>query len=264
MTRRTFYALEAEAPAETVAEVRTANPYHVDLKHGFTMSDLDAATRMALSRTYGRTLLSRQELYQAAWDGVVDEFLASDAPPDMQHLVAAGSRRVSSVYGAHRRTHGLTDTNDVGPRFAAYWSFDDEPWIDRFHDRIAIAQVWSELDSETRSVITAMALLESRQAAADSLGISYFAFNDRLRKCRQAALQTWFDGETPQQRLLSERGRRVGAYGKPQATHCTKGHEFTPENTQMYRSRPGGAFTRRCKTCVHERYLVRRSQGKRT
>lgn len=44
-------------------------------------------------------------------------------------------------------------------------------------------------------------------------------------------------------------------------THCTHGHEFTPENTYTYHSRRTRwqGWTRSCKTCAHDRYMARRT-----
>lgn len=36
-------------------------------------------------------------------------------------------------------------------------------------------------------------------------------------------------------------------------THCHRGHEFTPENTILKRSRPGGNICRQCRTCWNAR-----------
>lgn len=56
------------------------------------------------------------------------------------------------------------------------------------------------------------------------------------------------------ERERSTRGRRVGAAAaRAEATHCKRGHEFTPENTY---SPPGHPERRRCRTC--------RSEGFRT
>src|SRR5438445_11701273 len=41
------------------------------------------------------------------------------------------------------------------------------------------------------------------------------------------------------------RRRRLGILPRPVATHCKRGHEFTPENTGRFRS--GGRYCRACK-----------------
>jgi hypothetical protein len=47
--------------------------------------------------------------------------------------------------------------------------------------------------------------------------------------------------------------RRKG--GKPRATHCKRGHEFTPENTYSYSNGPSRPPRRHCKTCTAEQAL---------
>jgi hypothetical protein len=44
------------------------------------------------------------------------------------------------------------------------------------------------------------------------------------------------------------------------ATHCARGHEYTPENTQIQRKKAGNT-TRGCKTCHRERAKLRHEAG---
>ena len=53
----------------------------------------------------------------------------------------------------------------------------------------------------------------------------------------------------------SAKGRLVGRYSG--MTHCTRGHEFTPENTRLRRRAGGG---RSCRTCDRDRMRIRRAR----
>lgn len=48
--------------------------------------------------------------------------------------------------------------------------------------------------------------------------------------------------------------------GRPQNSHCVRGHELVGDNVRLYRQ-PSGYTLRSCRICAHERYkdkLVRR------
>lgn len=57
----------------------------------------------------------------------------------------------------------------------------------------------------------------------------------------------------------SLRGESVAAY-HARKTHCVNGHEFSPENTYVYRHR-GGRPRRFCKQCNRDRQTAKRRQG---
>lgn len=48
-------------------------------------------------------------------------------------------------------------------------------------------------------------------------------------------------------------------------THCHRGHEFTPDNTERQApSKPGGRERRRCRKCTHENRARRRAEKSRS
>lgn len=53
--------------------------------------------------------------------------------------------------------------------------------------------------------------------------------------------------------------RRVGAHDKELATHCSNGHEWTPENTHIRRRTLRGKphTSRVCKACERDRSAAR-------
>jgi hypothetical protein len=44
-------------------------------------------------------------------------------------------------------------------------------------------------------------------------------------------------------------------------THCSRGHEYTAENTRLYVPRNRHGFARQCLTCERERSTRRRTEG---
>jgi hypothetical protein len=53
------------------------------------------------------------------------------------------------------------------------------------------------------------------------------------------------------------RGRTAAVINR-EKTHCAHGHEYSAENTRVYRKKNGGSG-RACKTCERERYLARKT-----
>lgn len=47
-------------------------------------------------------------------------------------------------------------------------------------------------------------------------------------------------------------------------THCKRGHEFTPENTDYYRPTVGGGISRKCLACRRERWSEAAAANGRT
>jgi hypothetical protein len=255
MAQLTYYPPpDGPAPAANRLPPRPPTRDQVEIRHGYTMADLDQIARMAMARGYGHMMIDHYDRYQGAWDGAVDLLLTSPIPPDRQDLVAAAARHLSREWKSYRRLHGLTDEGGIGPRFIAYWAEPPEPAAERLMEAMTLKVVWDPLSTTHRDTLAALAAAGDRQRAAACSGVSRHAFTQRLRKARRAALIAWFDHEAAPLRLLADRGRQVGSYDSPLATHCHRGHEFTPENTNWYQSRPGGAKVRRCLACVRLRY----------
>lgn len=251
MVQLTYYPVRDERPAwDGRLPPRPHAPRQVEIRHGYTMADLDQAARIAMSRSIGPGL-DYTDRYQAAWDGGVDHLLGADHPPDRQDLISAATRSLAGEWTAYRRRHGIADAGGVGPRFVAFWTVVDDPVTDKILDRMALVSVWRSLDQKDRDVIAAMGMLGTRTRAADALGMDRDYYNERLRNARRRALRMWFAPDAAPLRLLSDRSRHAGG---PKATHCSKDHEWTPENTYWCRSRPGGAMRRICRACQKARY----------
>lgn len=208
----------------------------VEVKHGYTLLDLDQMTRAAViaDRSMATDIQTRKDI---AWSAIAEHLAASDEPPHRQELIRTGWQAIYREARDSFRQRGRPDeawSTDDGfrPRFVAYWQdFTVTPSHEHgIVEKLAADQVLDTLTPIYRDAIVALAVHDDYRLAAEALGLKYSAFTVRVSTARRQLLALWFEGETP--RKVRRTDRRVEVHGKELATHCGAGHEWTPENTR--------------------------------
>ncbi|MFJ2202407.1 hypothetical protein [Streptomyces violaceusniger] len=259
-------ALAAEftlEPAEDPTDVApdTDAPDHV--AHGYTLRDLHALAKSACvaDRTLSADMTTR---YDLAWSAIAEHLCAADTQPGWNELVRVGWQAIYADVRAVNRMYGVDTTTRSGevataPRFVAYWLADRSDGMDvGLLEGIAVHQILPTLPEHQRQAVVALAVHDDYAAAADALGLKYVTLTARLRFARKAFRDLWFAPDTAPPAHGTD--RRVGAYGKAPATHCSAGHQWTPENTRWGKSRgAGSAKVRRCRACERNRSAARRA-----
>lgn len=241
-----------------------------DLRHGYTLDDLHGIARAAVSAD--RLMASDvKDRYDTAWSAIAEHLYAAEEPPGRQQLVRIGWQAIYQAVRDMRRDRGYSDgynnydgTGPDRPRFLLFWGPQVTPsHEDRVVEREATRQIMATLTNPTyRDAVLALAVHGDYQQAADALGISYKALTARLVVARRQAIGLWHEGETPHRSRHPD--RRVEKYGATLATHCSAGHEWTPENTRVaHHVRNGRRHSaRRCRACERDRAVARRGARK--
>lgn len=227
--------------------------------HGYTIDDLDKMSRAAAIADRSMAL-DYADKTQIAWSAIAEELCAADEPPIRQALIRVGWQAIYRTVRDTYRSHGIHDDGHVMPRFMMWWSstFVAPSPEDRIVEGIAAGQLLDLLGAIYRDAVVALAVHGDYQRAADSLGIRYSTFTVRLSTARKKMHAAWHQGETP--RPLGT-DRRVESRTATLATHCSAGHEWTPENTTWHITvRNGRRYKRRwCRACGHDRGVRRRA-----
>lgn len=179
-----------------------------ELRHGYTLDDLDRLARSAAGSNYTMAADYR-DLYHAAWSAIVDLLIETDERPEPYDLARVGKAAIWQLVRDHRQTYGYRDRewdNGIGsaPRFAMFWyaPFDHGP-ESAVVERTAVPQILAALTERQRQALTAVAAVDGdRTRAAAALGINEKALDHQLRMARRACLALWLEGETPRQVTL--------------------------------------------------------------
>lgn len=256
MTQRTYY--DDGTPEwewwTSPEPQRTRRRDSVVLRHGLTYDDLDHAARIATSRTSGGAL-TVADRYEHAWGAAAIALCEGVEGLTFQDLVDAAWRGLVRASAQVMRHHGVHDkTWQIRPSFRAYWQAtpSDTP-EDRITDRIALSQIWPHLTPRQQDVIVAVATYGSPEAATEALGLAPSTVRAYLHHGRARAAALWWEGETP--RPVQSRSRRSEV-----ADRCTRGHEYTPENTLWRWRRERRSRTRACRACSYDRTRARRKR----
>lgn len=259
MAQLTYY--ETPGPARSWWSTEKPEPgtdwHPIELRHGYTIRDVNAAVRIGLKRT-STTGFSPGERYEIAWSSTILALYEADPRPEFIDLIAAASRAIRDTVRANNKHHGRPDpnSNTTGVGHAIYWTRVDIPAIDRLDELFAIHQVWFALSDADRETLGAMAAAGTARAAARLVGSTYAAYSQRLKAARKRAADIWMDGLTVPSWMTDGRVRHPS--GRPERTHCDAGHEYTPENTRE--PKPGSGQGRQCRACNRRRDAERRSR----
>lgn len=177
------------------------------ITHGYTLTDIHQLTRTAIHRRSAYSACDADERYAAGWHAAVELLLTTEEPPTRHDIIRAAwdaadheTRRTAEHRGAGRTRGDGSRSDGTTVKFWAYW--DSNTRTTPSHetgiiDRIALGQIWPRLTESQRQALTALATLGNYQAAADTLGLDYYAFCRRISTARARYLALWLEGETP-------------------------------------------------------------------
>lgn len=242
----------------------------LQVRHGFTMHDLDIMAKQACRAD--RSLASDADTrYNAAWSAIALALCEAQDAPERHDLVTVGWQAIYREVKEMRGVFGFKDrdgTTEVAsaPRYVQYWYSRPERTDDIIAERVAVHQIMATIPELYRNAVVALAVHDDYQVAADSLGLKYGTFGARVNVARKQFRAHWFAPETAPPAKGTD--RRVGSRTTELRTHCTAGHELTPDN--IYRRpnpKPGRRGERACKKCEQirsqERWAAKKAAAER-
>ncbi|MGW7001334.1 RNA polymerase sigma factor [Streptomyces sp. NPDC054933] len=172
------------------------------IRYGWTLRDLDQFARAVVSnnRTWWPAG-DRDDLYAAAWHGIVEHLYTADTEPRRSGLMEAGRRALAGDVRDTMRHHGARrDSSNNGAKFSLYWS-----WYSRTvhnHDtevveRVALTEILATLTPGQRRALEVLAAGETYERAAQLFGTSPAGLKSQLMKGRRRFRELWHEGETP-------------------------------------------------------------------
>lgn len=227
----------------------------VEVRHGYTLADLEAIARAACRAD--RSLASDAHTrYSVALSAIGLALAEADDPPRREDLVRAGWQAIYDEVRGMRHLYGFAEKDGTrgvasSPRFVEFWWHGTTSFEDALVERLSAPAVLSTLTDSERAAVLALAGHDDYPAAAAALDLRYSTLTVRLSNARKRWYRHWFAPDTPPR--ITGTDRRVEAHGRPPATHCRAGHEYTPENTRWRRDRKG----RDCRACESIRSRAR-------
>jgi hypothetical protein len=244
----------------------------LELRWGYTLADVERLTRIAVSHDRNVSMDYRTR-WDTAYSAVTLALYEAEEPPHREALIRAGWTAIYREAQDRRRQRGYQDAvhstpdprDNLRPRCAIYW---DQRTVapsheERILEQVSAVQVLEVLGTPYLEAILALAAADAYQPAADLLGISYKALNQRIRVARRAILAALHGDETPY--LPYRVDQRSTTYVPKRSTHCSKGHEWTDENTQIRRRMIRGRqhVSRVCRACSQDKGRRRRASKRR-
>jgi hypothetical protein len=171
------------------------------IRYGWTLASLDALARAVVSnnRAWWRAG-DRDDLYAAAWHGIVEHLYTVDTEPRRSELMEAGSQALGIDVRDTMRHHGARrDSTNTGAKHAIYWE-----WAGRatpspengIVERLALQQILPTLTPGQLAAVHALAATGDYAEAARLVG-SPSGLKSQLMKGRRRFRELWHEGETP-------------------------------------------------------------------
>jgi hypothetical protein len=237
------------------------------LRYDYTLADLHAIARLAV-HVAGQFASDWRERYDTAFSAIAEHLYASvHYYPTRPDLVRAGQLAIYAAINGDRRERGFYKHKTIGGQagpasslaYLRYWEWacrntpSHEP---RIVERAAVDQIWPTLTADQRACLTALAVHDDYQVAADALGLTYGNFKSQVATGRRRFLALWHEGEQPSRVWGVD--RRVGSRAAGLSDTCGAGHPWTSENTRMAIGRSVAHAKRRCcRACERERGRAR-------
>lgn len=171
------------------------------IRYGWTLQSLDTLARAVVSnnRTWWPAG-DRDDLYAAAWHGIVEHLYTCDSEPHRHDLMEAGRQALARDVKDTMRHHGARrDGTNTGQRYAMYWEWagratpSPEPGI---VERLALQQILPALTPGQLAAIHALAATGDYAEAARITG-SPTSLKSQLMKGRRRFRELWHEGEKP-------------------------------------------------------------------
>ena len=171
------------------------------IRWGWTLTTLDALARAVVSnnRTWWPAG-DRDDLYAAAWHGIVEHLYTVDTEPRRNDLMEAGRRALANDVRDTMRHHGARrDTSNNGAKYALYWTWYGRAVPSpegRIVERIALHQILPTLTNGQRRAVEALAATGDYREAERLLGTKN-SLTSQLMLGRRRFRELWHEGEIP-------------------------------------------------------------------
>lgn len=218
----------------------------------WTLSALKRCARIAVSRCRISPGSLRDDPYRLAELGIGLAIAVNPNVPEVEAIFAA-QNEIFAARQAVRKDEGKDRGGSPAPNFCRYW-LTEQPRFAQPADvdnRLTLSAVLAGLPPEHLDTLILLAWTDSTKAAALAAGCSTQAMLIRARKARRAALELWFDQETPPDL------KRLLPYRVATRT-CREGHEISGDNVRWETSATGRRHAR-CKACRNARDRERSS-----
>jgi DNA-directed RNA polymerase specialized sigma24 family protein len=172
------------------------------LRGGWTLRDIDRLAKAVVSnnRTWWPAG-DRDDLYAAAWHGIVERLYSADEEPTRIDLMEAGRTALhDDVRDIMRHRGARRDSSNNGQKYAMYWE-----WAGRttpspeqgIVERLALEQILAALTARQREAFSALAATGDYPEAALLLDIADQTYRSLLGRARGAFRGLWHEGEEP-------------------------------------------------------------------
>ncbi|GAB3990126.1 hypothetical protein [Nocardioides marmoraquaticus] len=228
------------------------------LTHGYTLDDVDRATRIAQTK-HKRSLgvIDNGDRYEIAWGAIVERLYecgcgrgqcTRNYDVTFGELLIVAARALDEEVNAERRDSGHDPvTGDERPSFVEYWlpvrkpkHHSDDGFSDRMCDRLMLRHALSTLSGEQYEALAALAAFDNVQTqAAEALGLTRDAYRGRVTRARAQFREAWL-GEVPPTRDPS--------------VECQRGHLWA-EHGEARVDGKGKSYTG-CRKCKDEREII--------
>jgi DNA-directed RNA polymerase specialized sigma24 family protein len=172
------------------------------IRYGWTLHALDALARAVVSNNVTWWPAGdRDDLYAAAWHGIVEHLYTAETEPHRNELMEAGRQALGRDVKDTMRQHGARrDSSNTGQKYAMYWE-----WAGRavpspetgIVERVALDQILDTLTPRQRQALAALAATGDYAECARLLAIEAQTFRSLLGRARGAFRALWHEGETP-------------------------------------------------------------------
>lgn len=190
------------------------------IRGGWTLRTLDQLARTVVSnnRTWWPAG-DRDDLYAAAWHGIVEHLYGAAELPSRISLMEAGRRALADDVRDTMRHHGARrDGTNNGQKYALYWQWAGRAVPSpegRIVDEMALWQILPTLTAGQRAALDALAATGDYAEAARLLGIHKKSIDSQLMLARRRFRALWHEGEEPSAHWGCDRraGSTVGTVG---------------------------------------------------